>query len=171
MMPISSPCHGRARTIKAYRTFSNLVPSTLTVHPSPTYRFFPFMTSKWMAPSLMEYNRHNTFCILGLPKIGDINYCVEIQCATAASLVSSLDVRKKGISVVPPVPTNSCVCGFFVASVVEADAMSLRLTALAGLPMRLGIMIYLVTKAMCLSRNALRAATAVLKAARSSTWS
>lgn len=52
--------------------------------------------------------------------------------ATVASLVSSLEVLKNGISFVPPVPTKSFVIGSADARVVDVEAMSLRLMQLSG---------------------------------------
>ncbi len=54
-----------------------------------------------------------------------------LHLVTVASLVSSLEVLKNGMSFVPPVPTSSLVMGSADASFVEVDAMSLRMMELS----------------------------------------
>lgn len=127
MMPTSSLYHGLVRTIKVYRISSNRAPIIWTVRLWRIYLSSLSTINRQATPS----SRSSMDCVF-VSKIFAKILASGLQCTTFVSLVSSLDVRRNGINLVPPVPTSSCVFGFSATISVEAEAMSLLLIWLAG---------------------------------------
>lgn len=127
MTPTSLLYRGLVRMTKVYRISSNRAPIIWTVRLWRIYRSSLSIINRWATPSSRSsIDRVFVSKIFAkLPTSG-------LQCTTFVSLVSSLDVRRNGINLVPPVPTSSCVFGFSATISVEVEAISLLFTWLAG---------------------------------------